>query len=125
MTEEWTPKGPWDDFPTYYWGRHWDAPMADDAVKMSEELVAALLPQQCTLCQEAMTVDDDLLFTPGMCAHLECHLRIGMGDVAHLEGRCICSGGQPRDTDHYDTYRESAKATLQWLLDNNRGRFHP
>lgn len=99
--------------------------MTDRAIEMSEELVDALLPQLCVLCNEPMTRDDDLLFTPGMCTHLECRLRIGLGDVAHLEGRCICSGAEARDTDDYETYRESAKATLQWLLDHDKGRFHP
>lgn len=116
---------PTEPLPIYYRGRLWDAPMTDGALPMTDELANALLPQPCALCQEAMLPTDDLLFTPGTCAHLECHIRIGMGDVAHLEGRCICSGGEPLESDHYDTYRESAKATVQWLIDNNRGRFHP
>lgn len=111
------------DLPIYYHGRKWDAPLTDDAIEMAEELVAALLPQPCALCREAMTVEDDILLTPGMSAHLECNLRSGMGSVAHLEGRCLCCGGT--DSDDHQNYRESAKATLQWLLDNHRGRFHP
>lgn len=121
--------GPW---PTYYLGRKWNAPVTDDAVLMDKEMVAKLLPHPCNFCTEDMTVDDDLMWTPGIQAHLECEMRAILGDVQHLEGRCTCNppfGRGPGneitlDSDHYDTYREGAKAALQWLIDHGRGRFH-
>ncbi len=114
-------------WPTYYWGRKWDAPMTDGAILMNETLVYALFPQPCNLCSEPITPDDDIWITPGMCFHLECTIRVFSGDVRHLEGRCICAGQpgpQEHDDDEDETYREGAKAALQWLIDNKRGRFH-
>lgn len=114
-----------EKWPTYYLGRKWDAPMTDDAVLMPAELVEALLPQSC-FCGEPMTPDDNLLWTPGIQAHLECYIRSGMGDVQHLEGRCSCGSRQEQTlkSDHYETYRDSARAAIEWLVKNNRGRFH-
>lgn len=117
-----------DEWPTYYYGRKWDAPLTDDAILMAEELVAALFPQPCSCCQEPVTAEDDIILTPGMCTHLECNVRSILGDVQHLEGRCMCSRGTGNeityDSDNYETYRDSAKAALQWLIDHHRGRFH-
>lgn len=114
-------------WPTYYWGRKWDAPVTDDAILMDEALVDGLLPHPCDLCREAMTKEDNILLTPGMSTHLECNIRSALGDVQHLEGRCICSRpGDPivHEDEKDQTYRESAKAAVQWLIDNKRGRFH-
>lgn len=122
-----------EGMPTYYYGRKWDAPFTDDAIEMDRAFVEMMLATdseatKCSFCQEKMTLDDDLFLTPYNVGHLECHIRPAMGDVQHLEGRCICSrgtgGAETLDSDHYDTYRESAKATLQWLINHNRGRFH-
>jgi len=120
---------PW---PTYYWGRKWDAPMTDDAVLMPEELAEAMfngeVVQNCGMCHERMCIEDDLFLTPSMSTHLECQLRIGLGDVQHLEKRCLCFLGYGNEityeTDHYETYREGAQAALQWVLNHHQGRFH-
>lgn len=123
MTDEYAP------LPTYYHGRKWDAPMTDDAIEMSDELAVALLDgSQCGLCGEPMLFEDDVFLTPYAVSHLECNVRAGMGDVQHLEGRCgVCSDteSKPIPSDEYGSYRESAKATVQWLIENQRGRFHP
>lgn len=116
------------EWPTYYYGRKWDAPVTDDAILMDEALVNALFPQPCDFCKEPVTAEDDIMLTPGICAHTECELRAILGDVQHLEGRCLCSRGSGNEvtyeSDHYETYREGAKAALQWLIDHKRGRFH-
>ncbi len=132
MTDE-APEFP-EALPIYYYGRKWDAPLYDDAHLVSEEFAQAMFgggvpAATCSFCGEQMTLDDDLLIQPYAIGHLECHLRSALGDVQHLENRCLCARGSGNeivyDSDKYDTYRESAKATLQWLLDHNRGRFHP
>jgi hypothetical protein len=115
--------------PTYWHGRKWDAPMSDDAIEMPEDLAAVLLvgPSICDFCKEPLLFEDDVMLTPYMSSHLECNVRSALGDVQHLEGRCgVCTNTEPvvLPTDEYETYRESAKATIQWLIDNNRGRFH-
>lgn len=103
--------------PTVYQGRKWDAPMTDDATE-------GTVSGPCDLCTEPILPEDDALQLPFMRTHLECNLRSGMGDVAHLEGRCFCYTGVP-DDDEYDSYRDSARAALEWLLAHKRGRFHP
>lgn len=109
---------------TYYWGRKWDAPLTDEAELMPREWVGGT----CQLCNEPITTEDNVLYMPFTRGHLECVIRSGMGDVQHLEGRCLCFRGSGneivKDSDHYPTYRESSRATIQWLLDNHRGRFH-
>lgn len=104
---------------TLYQGRLWDAPFTDDAIQ------AAICDNDCILCQEPIGVHDDAVATTFIIAHLECHLRSALGDVQHLEGRCVCPGGsgERRPEDEYPTYREEAKATVAWLLERNRGRF--
>lgn len=114
---------------TYYHGRLWDAPLTDDALPASDKFLATFLGKPCDWCKESMNVDDDLLFLPYMATHLECNIRSVVGDVQHLEGRCLCFRGTGNEityeTDEYPTYREGAKAALQWLIANNRGRFIP
>lgn len=113
--------------PVYYHGRNWDAPMTDDAVPANAYLLSTL-PSPCDLCQESMEIGEDLLFLPYMRTHLECNLRSAMGDVQHLEGRCLCflgSGNEvTKDSDKYETYREGAKAALKWIIIEGRGKFH-
>lgn len=111
-----------DEPPAYYQGRKWDAPFTDDAAERN------LSGHKCSLCQEQITSDDNAFAGPYMVSHLECYLRSGMGDVQHLEQRCLCYRGSGNeivhDSDRYETYRDSARAALQWLVDNHRGRFH-
>lgn len=102
-----------------YQGRKWDAPFTDDAVEGE-------ITGFCDWCQEEIHSEDDAVQLPHMTMHLECHLRMALGDVNHLEGRCICSGGDPSQA-HDETsltLRQEAQASLQWLVDNYRGRFH-
>lgn len=120
-----------EDLPTYWHGRKWDAPMTDDAIEMPEELAEVLLAGSsvCDFCKEPLLATDDVFLTPWNSSHLECNVRSGLGDIQHLEKRCLCflgSGNEvTHESDHFDSYRESAKATIQWLIDHNQGRFHP
>lgn len=116
---------------TYYHGRKWDAPVTDDSIDLAYAAESLLgnddKPLFCDLCQERLTMDDDVLFQPAMKGHIECVIRSFVGDVQHLEGRCgICDHTEPRPlpSDETKTYREASKATLQWMQDHNRGRFH-
>lgn len=103
-----------------YQGRHWDAPAFDDAVEQT------LVGNPCTMCDEPIVEGEDACLTPvGQFFHLECWLRPVLGSVNHLEGRCICNGGATVEEEYPDdeSYRDSARRTLQWLIDHNRGRF--
>lgn len=104
---------------TYYQGRRWDAPFTDDALPLPG------IAGDCQLCGEAIGPEDDAVWMPYTLGHLECHLRSALGSVQHLEGRCSCGGEAINlPSDEYATYREGARATMLWLIENNRGRFH-
>lgn len=119
-----------DDLPPHYWhGRKWNAPMTDHAQEMSEEQVRTLLDgsHNCVMCQEPLLADQNVIQTPyGQLWHLECEIRSALGDVQHLEGRCICDGGTdaPLPGENERSYREESLATVQWLIDHRRGGFH-
>jgi len=105
--------------PMRYQGRLWDAPAFDDAVQQD------LTEHVCIMCTGEIEPDDNACLTPvGQYFHLECWLRPVMGSIAHLEGRCSCFGGTD---DHFEgeqlPYRDDARATLQWLIDHQKGRF--
>ncbi len=114
----------------FFWGRKWDAPMTDDMLPMPPEIAQKMADRtECAWCQERLDLDqDDILFLPHTTAHLECHLRSALGDVQHLEQRCLCYRGRGNEIlkpeDEYPTWRASAKASLQWMIDNGQGRFH-
>lgn len=97
-----------------YQGRLWDAPMTDDLPKL-----LGLAGAEC-ICGETIHADDDAVAL-GSVFHLECLMRSTMGDIAHLEQRCSCFGGDgAHDT---GTYREQAKRSLQWMIDHGIGRW--
>lgn len=114
------------DTQIHYQGRLWDAPLTDGAIK-----VDYLTGLSCILCREEITAKDDAILNTwaNQPYHLECYIRGPMGDVAHLEKRCMCFRGKGNEiitpADMHATYREGAKAALQWLLDNHQGRFRP
>jgi len=99
---------------TFYQGRRWDAPMADDAV------LADLTGLTCGMCQEKIEYDEDAMRMGGV-FHTECLLRSTLGDVPHLERRCLCFGGS--DHDEKGSYREGAKRAVAWLIEHHRGRW--
>jgi hypothetical protein len=97
-----------------YQGRLWDAPATDGAQLMN------LVGSQCGACRELIDEDDDAVLM-GSVFHTECWLRSGLGDVAHLEERCLCFGGG--DHDDEGTYREQSKRALDWVVAHGRGRW--
>lgn len=99
---------------TLFQGRRWDAPMSDDAVR------ADLSGRDCAMCQEPITADDDAVAL-GSIFHTECLLRSSLGDVPHLEGRCLCAGGTEHDDE--GSYRDGARRTVAWLVEHGRGRW--
>lgn len=120
--------------PSYYWGRKWDAPFTDDSILMAADKADALFDGEvyvpCILCEEKLVIDDNIFVNPaGQSSHVECWIRSMLGDVQHLEGRCMCSRGRGNEIvvpeDEYDTYRESSVAAVMWLILHGRGRFHP
>ena len=54
--------------------------------------------------------------------HIECYLRVALGDISHLERTCVCYGGTGSDT---RPFREGSRMVLDWLLANKRGQFLP
>lgn len=98
----------------YVHGRWWDAPATDDAKEFD------LTGTTCSMCQEEVTTDDDAVMM-GSIFHTECWLRAGLGDVAHLERRCLCYGGGEHDEE--GTQREQSKRALQWIIDHSQGRW--
>src|SRR4051812_18805543 len=97
-----------------YQGRRWDAPMTDDAIR------ADLSRWDCAMCQETITLEDDAI-AAGAVFHTECLLRSSLGDVPHLERRCMCFGGG--DHDEEGTYRDGARRAVAWLIEHRRGRW--
>lgn len=102
-----------------YFGRRWDAPAFDDAIE-----IPTPVGQLCLWCGEPIEAGDNgsTMGSPTgvQPVHLECFLRSLLGDVPHLEGRCLCSGGGDHDE---RPYHEGSRAALEWLLSHRRGRF--
>lgn len=107
------------DTQIHYQGRKWDAPMTDGAVE-----VTYMTGKTCIGCEEKITAEDNAILNTwaNQPHHLECYLRPGLGDVAHLEERCMCFGGEGHDDE--GTYREQNQRALQWVIDHRQGRFH-
>lgn len=122
--------------PTYFSGRRWDAPMMDDSVEIDaaflEKVLATNHLDGCAFCGEPLVFGENIFMTATTVSHTECNIRAGMGDVAHLEGRCSCPIG-PNGTLVADrhtpeeleqTYRQESLAVVDWLIAHHRGRFH-
>lgn len=95
----------------------------DDGRLMEENRVPFPEGQPCLLCGEAFAPGDSgemtVAFTADGAAreayiHKECMMRSVVGSVAHLEGRCICHGGEPGSAP-VRTLREDALATWAWI----------
>lgn len=104
--------------------------MTDASEELPEHFQSQVFGRPCGLCLEPMLQDEDLMITTYLRSHVECIVRSGVGSVAHLERRCSCRSGsftRPEVTEVEEeelTYREDAKQTLAWLINNNQGRFH-
>jgi hypothetical protein len=80
---------------TVYFGERWDAPMLDGAIHQVDTPVG----QACLHCAEPITSGDRGVLRACMHTdqkvttepvHMECDLRMGVGSLAHLHGRCSC-----------------------------------
>ena len=129
--------------PLAYFGERWDAPAWDDAVE-----VPVPVGQSCLHCLEPIEEGDSGIMLghlrrarPGEAPmgrmsggedvvvvgepdHLECHLRAVRGSVAHLAGRCLCTGHAESGSGPAASFREEALAAMQWLLEHG-GRTLP
>lgn len=110
-----------------WFGPKWDAPITDDSPECKPPL-----GEKCIQCQEPilegergvtmpyLTIDDktrEYLNRRGA-VHLECHMRSVLGDVAHLERRCICFGGDDHDETDGRSYRDGARDVMTWLAEH-------
>jgi hypothetical protein len=106
---------------TLFFGDRWDAPQVDDATQVNTPV-----GRQCLYCAEPVEQDDRGLLryyslgTPPAPVHMECDLRMSLGSVAHLEGRCSCNCQYAATSSK--TFREQARETLAWI---NRMRGRP
>lgn len=75
----------------------------------------------CLYCEEPIEEGDSGVTTPYIDAgtnvhmaavHVECHLRQGLGGVNHIEGRCLCCGGDQDPDPPGLTAREAAIAAV-------------
>lgn len=127
-----------EDTPPHYWhGRKWNAPMSDTASPMDEEYAHQLLDgsKNCPLCREPMRYGENIYQSPyRQIFHTECLIRSVLGNVKHLEGRCVCADGLAGTfADHPEgaslpgedeqSYREESLAAIEWLIEHHRGGF--
>lgn len=104
----------------------WDAPAYDDG-----EHVPPPVGEPCEQCRELIEQGDRGVVIPGVKMtdagpvavllpfHLECHLRLSLGSLAHLEGRCSCTGAEEPAVDM--TAREEARAVQRHVEQVLRG----
>ena len=104
-----------------YFGERWDAPRVDNAIE-----VATPVGQKCLYCTEPVEDGDRGLMTPyvrdvdgeassGIApVHMECDLRMAIGNVAHLQGRCRCHTTEPAG-EPPKSFRDEARETLAWV----------
>ena len=124
-------------------GAPWDAPAYDDG-----EQVPTPVGEPCEQCRELIEQGDRGVVIPGakvidaagpgrlevragreptagrwvtvlLPFHLECHLRLSLGSLAHLEGRCSCTGAEEPAVDM--TAREEARAVQRHVEQVLRG----
>lgn len=107
-----------------YFGVKYDAPAWDDAPELPTPV-----GQKCLLCEEEVLDGESGVIIMAMGPvgvgpapqHIECFLRSILGSVAHLEGRCICSGGTVEDMDDRP-YRVQARETMDRLTQEGMRR---
>lgn len=102
-----------------FFGDRWDAPQVDPPA----EQVPTPVGQVCLHCTEPIEAGDRGLLrlairTGGASiepTHMECDLRMTLGGMDHLAGRCSCTGrGHEHGGTTYATARAEALAVLGW-----------
>jgi hypothetical protein len=94
-----------------YFGERWDAPLFD-ATEVRQ--MPAPVGQRCLYCGEDISDGDRGFMRPAMLAggvellpvHRECELRMVLGGLDHVEGRC-------QHTGHCNDLRDEAGRTLR------------
>ena len=97
-----------------YFGERWDAPAFDDAIERPTPV-----GEVCELgCGEPIAEGDSGTWMPFadrdaprmIPMHIECWLRMTLGCLSHLEGRCSCFGG----TGHDGFSRQAARDVMDY-----------
>lgn len=119
-----------------YFGDKWDSPMLDADWGREVRQVPTPVGQLCQACDKPIEAGDRGLFQTALREvpadeatariggimvspfiepiHAECHLRQGVGSVAHVTGRCSCRGFDEQD--YPGTAHEEAQEI--WRLTN-------
>lgn len=110
-----------------FFGERWDAPQVDPpAVQVSTPT-----SQSCFHCGEPIEDGDRGLLRAVVRAggvdvepvHMECDLRMGLGGMDHLTGRCSCMGSSSaHGAPAYATARAEALAVLDWWNQRRAGQ---
>ena len=89
--------------------------------------------RRCGYCRERIEAGDQGVVIPdvglrrvvGRPYHYECHMRMIVGSVAHLQGRCSCYGGDDADPPEM-TLRQAARAAFEyWVATNGSSHGRP
>lgn len=115
MTEQWFGT-PWPD-PKYR-----ASVCADDECR-----VPVPVGQHCSWCDEAVVDGDQGVMTAHVTVggvevrpvHIECRLRQVLGGPGHLNGKCICAGGD-HDPDMGMSARDAARYVARWVEEHGR-----
>lgn len=99
------------------WGAGGPAVACSDPTDRVETPVGA----ECLWCGEPIEADSSGVIMPYVDAgtnvhrtamHVECYLRQGLGGLNHIEGRCLCCGGNEDPDPPGLTMREAAVAAV-------------
>ena len=87
-------------------------------VHPEEKLVETPVGALCGFCREEIAPGDKGCMIPSIPGgkkpfHFECHMRLIIGSLAHLQGRCSCFGGREHDPPGM-TLRQAARAAFEY-----------
>lgn len=97
-------------------------------VHPDEELIPTPVGQDCAFCEEPIEIGDRGCTIPHLGEggvaekpyHFECHMRVAVGSLGHLRGRCSCYGGTEHDPPGM-TLRQAARAAFHfWQATSGR-----
>ncbi len=113
-----------------FFGDRWDAPQVDPPATQ----VPTPVGQACLHCAEPIAAGDRGLLRLAVRVegaavepvHMECDLRMTLGDMNHLTGQCLCAGHQAEGGVHvYATARQEALAVLGWWNERRASACQP
>lgn len=92
-----------------WFGVSWGAPVCDPGDQVEVPFGA-----QCLHCLELIDEDDSgFVYVNGPVAHRNCGIRMVVGGVNHVEGRCTCCGGTDPPDPPGITPREAARLAVE------------